>query len=405
MPKIGESRVVRVDELSPYPGNARRGDLSVLRDSLRVHGQYRDIVVQESTGYILAGNHTFLAAQAEGWSEIGATFIDVEDDQARKIVLVDNRSNDVAGYDLPALADLLKSVDGLEGTGFDDQALEDVMASLKGGGFATGVDPDYAPSLPSEPDTVVGDLYTLGDHRLLCGDSTEPTGVDRLLDGASARLLFTDPPYNLDFKNFRLGKHRKGTNHRADRTLMNDSMSSEGFEDLIRGSLANAMAHLDQGSSAYVCTDWRWYPQLAEWFRDYFSHKSTVVWNKGSIGIGVHYRFQYELVLFGCLGDSVGYWYGGKGESDVWEISRENKLEYKHVTQKPVALADRAISNSTRSGDNVLDLFGGSGTTLISCEGMGRNCYMMELDPAYCDVIVSRWEKITGKKAVLNEAT
>lgn len=389
-----------VKDVTPYPGNARRGDLEVLRESLRVHGQYRDIVVQESTGYILAGNHTWMAAKAEGWDEIGVTFVDVDDVQAKKIVLVDNRSNDVAGYDIPSLAELLRDIsEDLEGTGFNDQTLEEVMNSLGAVGFKAGKDPDDAPELPAEPTTKLGDFYQLGRHRLLCGDSTDPGAVDRLLDGSTASLLFTDPPYNMNFDG-RTGKWLSKDSKRPQKVLINDNLSTEGFDDLIRGALSAALPVLDSGASAYVFCDWRHYPQVQAIYSEYFNQKSSLVWDKTHFGMGVHYRMQYELLIFGCNGEKPGIWTAGKNERDVWSIQRENVREYRHVTQKPVEIAERAIKNSSFKDGVVLDLFGGSGTTLVACEGLGRICYMMELDPGYCDVIVKRWENVTEKKAV-----
>lgn len=392
------SELVSIEDLTPFPGNARRGDLAILRESLRVHGQYRDIVVQESTGYILAGNHTWLAAQAEGWSQIGATFVDVDDEQARKIILVDNRSNDVAGYDIPALADLLQAVNDLEGTGFNDQALEEVMAALGTVGFGAHVDPDDAPEVPVEPVTKLGDTYVLGRHRLVCGDATESSTVDRLLGNSTIDLIFTDPPYNMNFDG-RTGKWLAATSKRPQKVLMNDNLSTMGFDELLSGSMSNMLTALEPGGSVYLFCDWRHYPQVQAIFNHHFNQKSAIVWDKTHFGMGVHYRMQFELIIFGCNGEKPGIWTAGKGERDVWQQQRESTREYRHVTQKPVEIAERAIRNSSKAGHSVLDLFGGSGTTLIACEGLERSCYMMELDPGYCDVIVARWEKITGQKA------
>lgn len=392
------NEIVGIDDVSSYPDNARRGDIDTIRESLRVHGQYRDIVVQESTGYILAGNHTWMAARAEGWDEIGVTFVDVDDEQAKKIVLVDNRSNDVAAYDIPSLAELLGSLDTLEGTGFNDKALEEVMGMLGASGFKQGVDPDDAPAAPKDPVPKPGDLYALGVHRLLCGDSTVSTDVDRLLDGATVELVFTDPPYNMNFDG-RTGKWLKEGNKRPQTVLMNDNLSNDAFDDLLSGSMSAALGALDPGSSVYLFCDWRHYPQVQAHFARYFNHKSTIVWDKTHFGMGVHYRMQYELLMFGCTGEKPGIWTAGKTERDVWSVQRENVREYRHVTQKPVEIAERAIKNSSTKGGSVLDLFGGSGTTLVACQGLDRTCYMMELDPAYCDVIVARWENVTGGKA------
>jgi hypothetical protein len=229
------SEVVAIESLTPYPGNARRGDVSLLMSSLRVHGQYRDVVVQESTGYVLAGNHTLMAAKELGWSDIGACFVDVNDEQARKIVLVDNRSNDVAGYDIPSLAELLREVDDLEGTGFDDQALADVLSALDEG-FGIGKDKDDAPPLLEgvDPETQHGDVYRLGRHVLLCGDSCNADDFGRLVGENTVNLIFTDPPYNMNFDG-RTGKWLSSESKRPQTVLINDNLTAEGFDELITG--------------------------------------------------------------------------------------------------------------------------------------------------------------------------
>lgn len=401
---MGDTRTVDINDLAPYEANARRGNIEMIRESLRVHGQFRPIVVQESTGTILAGNHTWMAAREEGWDKIDAHFIDVDDEQAKKIVLVDNRANDVAGYDIPSLAELLKSVEDLEGTGFDDKSLEEVMAALGASGFGASVDVDDAPALPeSDPTTELGDLYALGRHRLLCGDSTSTTDFDRLIGEAEVDLIFTDPPYNMNFDG-RKGKWLASSSERPQQVLMNDNLSTEGFGELLHGAFTNGLSRLKHGGSVYSFCDWRHYAQVAGVFSTFFNQKSAIIWDKTHFGMGVHYRMQYEILLFGCNGDKPDLWTAGKKERDVWQQQRENTREYKHVTQKPVELAERAIRNSSNPGCVVLDLFGGSGTTLIACEGMNRTCYMMELDRGYCDVVVKRWEKITGMKAVLCES-
>lgn len=380
---------VAIDSLKPYPGNARRGDLSIIRESLREHGQFRTIVVQKSTRYVLAGNHTWMAAKEEGWSNINVEWADVDDNKAKKIVLVDNRANDVAGYDIPSLADLLQSVDSLDGTGFNDEALAQVMAALDN----TVVLPDAAEETPSEPKvpkTVEGDLYVLGRHRLLCGDSTSIDAVEKLMAGQKAKLLFTDPPYGVDYD----GGHKKREK------LANDQAGTEIYAEM----MPSVLAACDERAPLYV------------WHADKFTGvvcaalegagytiRNSIVWvkNNAQFVSGAQYKHKHEPCLYAFKTGKKAYWYGPNNETTVWEVDREssNKL---HPTQKPVALAERAMRNSTRSGDPVLDLFGGSGATLVAAESLGRACYMMELNPAYCDVIVERWENLTGEKAVLN---
>jgi DNA modification methylase len=396
---------VLIDSLEHYPGNARRGDIAMIVESLKAHGQFRTIVVQKSTRYVLAGNHTLLGAKELGWTHINVEWADVDDMQAKKIVLVDNRANDVAGYDIPSLAELLRSVDNLDGTGFNDEALAAVMASLEPIAILDEEKKDDAPDAPEEPTTRPGDIYLLGDHRLLCGDATDLTCYDKLLDGVLAHLLFADPPFNLNFDGFRVGKHRSDKSEKRTDAVMNDKQSDEDFLQFLRDFMVNAYANLEDGASVYVWMDWRKYAEIKTVFTEQFSHKNTIVWDKDQIGIGLYnYRTQYELMLFGTKGDRPKTWTAGRKERDVWRVQRERTKEYKHVNQKPVELAERAIRNSTLIGDVVLDPFCGSGTSLIACEALDRKCMAMELDPRYCDVIVRRWEDITGQKAELQES-
>src|SRR5215472_913879 len=187
---------VPLDSLKPYSRNARKHDLETLRASLRHHGQYRPIVVRAGSNEILAGNGTWAAAKAEGWREIACTFVDVDDDQAARIVLVDNRSNDLAGYDEAVLADLLESLPTLDGTGYGQDDLDELLAKVRGPQEGL-TDPDAVPEPPAEPVTMLGDLWLLGEHRLLCGDAGDEAHHERLLEGMVCDLVLTDPPYGV----------------------------------------------------------------------------------------------------------------------------------------------------------------------------------------------------------------
>lgn len=391
---------VPVSSLSGFERNPRRGDVEKIKESLRRNGQYRPVVVNRGTltgraDEVLAGNHTVEAARQLGWDEIAATFVDVGEEDARRIVLVDNRSNDTATYDDDLLAEILGSLSDLEGTGYD----EDDLAHLLGeAGGSPGKDTEPKP-LPHIPDSQPGDLYILGDHRLLCGDSTDALHVERLLEGGPADLIYTDPPYGMSYKSGGLGG------------IKGDDLRGDDLQDLVRDALALGAAHRAPGAAVYVWCTWRTYPEFVRAVADAgLTPSGCIVWKKGRVGPGsAHYRPEHEFCLYCrpevdndhelcvyCAGEE---WDGGRGQSDVWEVSRDSG--YVHPTQKPVSLAERALEHTTHRGSVVLDLFGGSGSTMLACENIGRSARLMELDPAYCDVIVDRWERHTGRKAEL----
>jgi DNA modification methylase len=231
-------------------------------------------------------------------------------------------------------------------------------------------------------------LWRLGEHRLICGDSTDSATIAHLLDRDRARLVATDPPYGMSYDGGQAGKFD---------VILGDDARGEALVDLVAGALTAARPHTRKGAAWYVCLTWRTYSEFARAMaRAELPINACIVWDKGSPGLGYqHYRPQHEFVLYSA-GDR---WHGEHAERDVWSFTRGNTGEYVHPTQKPVALLERMVRNSSRTGDVVLDLFGGSGSTLIACERLDRRARLVELDPRYCDAIVRRWEKITGKTA------
>lgn len=370
--------------LTPYARNARRGDIALLRDSLTRFGQYKPILVRARTNEVLAGNQIWLAAGELDWQEIAVTFVDVDDDTAARIVLIDNRAGDRGTYDEQALADLLGELPDLEGTGYEQGDLDALLESLNGGGGTAGtpgadtdpIDP------PAEPRSRGGDLYVLGDHRLLCGDSTDALHVQRLLDGEAPDAVFTDPPYGIDYRDVK-GAHRPIANDGADPTL------------LVRDALA--LLGLDTSAPVYLCCDWRSLDAMRRALVDLgIAEKACIVWDKqrGVQNLDRYFK-QHEFVLYAGP-------YGGEKtlRGDVWAIPREPNPG-DHPTPKPIDLIEGALSDA--GGHIVCDPFGGSGSTLIAAENLGRRCFTCELDPGYCDVIVDRWERHTGRTAELVE--
>ena len=278
-------------------------------------------------------------------------------------------------------------------TGFSQKELDE-MLQLEVEGLT---DEDEVPETPEEPITKLGDIYKLGNHRLMCGDSTSIDAVEKLMNGIKSDLVFTDPPYNADYKS-------RGSNELLRKGIKNDSMSNEAFDDFITGFLPMLFAGSKEGASFYICCNWKdSYPRFYNHITEAgMNVSSCIVWDKKSGGMGWQdYRYQYEFIIYGFKKDKAHTWYGGRAETDIWKFSRETRSEYVHPTQKPVDLIERALKNSSKSGDCILDLFGGSGSTLIACHKTNRDAYLMELDPKYCDVIVKRWENFTGDKAEL----
>jgi site-specific DNA-methyltransferase (adenine-specific) len=378
---------VPITDIQPHPNNVRQGDVGAITESLKQHGQYRPIVVQKSTGYILAGNHTYKAAKALKWKQIAATYVDCDDDQATRILLMDNRANDLAAYDDGALAEMLKQLmeteDQLAGTGFDPDDLQQILDDLGASELPTVMgDPDDVPdSAPAK--TVPGDVWLLGPHRLRCGDSTSPTDMDALMNGKQADMVWTDPPYGMSYG----GGRAKQNGTKKHEMIANDDLEGNQLTSLVQEALATATLNTKMDAPMYMCFTWRTYSQFEQAMRNLAKEvKACIVWDKASVGLGnSHYRPQHEFIFY-----TGGEWYGDKSQSDVWQTSRGNTSAYVHPTQKPVELITRAINNSSRNGDIVLDPFGGSGSTLIAAHETNRIAYLMELDPRYCDVICAR---------------
>jgi DNA modification methylase len=388
-----ETKRVEIDALEPYPDNPRRGDLAAIAESLEANGQYRPIVVNERTGQVLAGNHTLEAAKRLGWKRIAATYVDVDEERARRIVLADNRTNDLAGYDAEALAELLGQLDGLDGTGYEPEDLDQLLDELEEEAQLAG--PEDPPPLPPEPRTKPGEIYELGRHRLLCGDACDPDGYERLLGQERIDLLWTDPPYGVEYA----GKTEAALQIKGDRVA--------GLDQLLAGAFAATDPHLKAGARLYVC-----HPsgELAATFIAAFkgqgwSARQGLVWAKDSLVVGHHdYHYRHESILYGHkpangrIGRGGRCWYGDDAQASVLEVARP-QASREHPTMKPVELIEIAIANSTTRSHLILDPFAGSGSTLIAAERLGRTARLIELDPRYCDVIVARFERATGKRA------
>ena len=385
----------KISDLSTYHKNPRRGDVDAIAESLKARGQYRPIVVNIGTHAshdyeILAGNHTYLAAKKLGWKTIQATTVDVDDDQAAQIVLADNRLADLGGYDDETLSALLSDVSSLDGLGWSQDDVDELAAALEPERDDSEVEdvevPDDAPQRVKR-----GEIWVLGEHRLMCGDSTKPEDMRKLLGGGEADLWLTDPPYNVAI----VGKTKKHL------TIENDSWANDDeFVEFLRKAFVTALDVLKPGCAFYV-----WFAQtqaenfLAAADKAGMTIRQTLIWAKSTFSLGRQdYQWKHEPCLYGWKDGASHRWFSDRKQTTVLDFEKPAR-NAEHPTMKPVPLMAYEIRNSSRVGDTVLDSFGGSGSTLMACEQTGRKCVTMELDPHYCDVILKRWEDYTGQKA------
>lgn len=416
---------VSVHQLEGYPDNPRRGNVDAIAESLETHGQYRPLTVQRSTGYVLAGNHTLEALKQLGRPKADVVYVDADDEQARKIVLADNRTSDLGGYDADALAKLLEQVGSdLTGTGYSNA---DYTEALNRATAQDDIDEADLGDKEPEPITKRGDLYILGDHQLVCGDSTDPETVRRLDFEDGADIVWTDPPYGVAIHEI--------ANARADRDwtrMAGDDINADAVGDLVEQALRNAHAVARPGAAIYVAhADQMREPVVAAFKSAGWSHRQTLVWVKNTFALGRQdYQWQHEPILYGWREGETHRWYGGfDGTTVIDRADREaiEKLEHpelvdalwellqgtpgtvvrfakpsrsvQHPTMKPVELVARHLRNSSAVGSIVFDPFGGGGSTLIAAEQVGRRARLVELEPHYCDGIVARWEQLTGQAA------
>lgn len=376
-PKI-ETRLVA--DLIPYAANSRThsdAQVAQIAASIKEFGWTNPILI-DGDNTIIAGHGRLLAARKLGMEEVPAIILDhLSKAQQRALVIADNQLALNAGWDIDMLKAEIEDLN-LEGfdlglLGFDDKFLDGLLEPEPSEGLT---DEDAVPEVPEQPKTVLGDVWVLGNHRLMCGDSTSIDAVEKLMDGNAVDLVFTDQPYNVAF-NGRSGKHD---------VIKNDDLPKDEFENFI-GEVCNVIRSVDP-KAYYIWCNWNFYSVL----QGHLPYKACIVWAKNVFGMGSGYRHQHEFCLFNGKIDEVV-----KNESDLWEVKKDTN--YVHPTQKPVALSVRAFGNHVKLL-NVLDLFGGSGSTLIGAEQTGRKAFLMELDPKYCDVIIKRWQDFTGQKAV-----
>ena len=353
-------------------------------------------ILSGSDGVIVAGHGRLAAAHKLGLDVVPVVVLDhLTPTQRRALVIADNRIAENAGWDdamlRVELADLQSNDFDLALTGFDADELLEILAgeetSTEG-----NTDDDAVPDVSETPVSRLGDVWICGKHRVLCGDATQEASYQALLGTDRVSMLWQDPPYNVDYANSAKDKLRG-----KDRPILNDNLG-DGFYDFLVAALTPALTRCD--GAVYIAMSSSELDPLQSAFRAAGDHWSTfIIWAKNTFTLGrSDYQRQYEPILYGWPEGATRHWCGDRDQSDVWQIKKPHKNDL-HPTMKPVELVERAIRNSSRPGDTVLDCFGGSGTTMIAAEKSGRLARLMELDPKYVDTIVRRWQDHSGKKA------
>ena len=392
------------EALVPYARNSRTHSpeqVAQIAASIKEFG-FTNPVLIDANNTLIAGHGRVMAAQSIGVATVPAIRLaHLTDAQRRAYVIADNKLAENAGWDMATLA---REVEDLTADGFELDLLgfgSDELTALLGeyGQDAAKpgdglTDPDEAPAVQATPVTKLGDVWVMGKHRLMCGDSTSHESVGALMQGEKADLCFTDPPYGVSYDG----------GHTENGRFKRDKLENDGSAAIYSGVLPVVFGSTKKTAALYL------------WFSDSksaavtaavtaagYEVRNTLVWNKSLAqfgAIGAQYKSKHEPCLYCFKKGSAPLWCGPTNEVSVWDVKRENKNEF-HPTQKPVELAERAMGNSSVVGATVLDVFGGSGSTLIACEKNNRIARLMELDHKYCDVIVRRWQSFTGKQATL----
>lgn len=390
-------------KLQPYARNARthsEEQVAQIAASIAEFG-FTNPILAGSDGIIVAGHGRLAAAQKLGLEIVPVVVLDhLTPTQRRALVIADNRIAENAGWDDAMLRIELEALMGegfdLDITGFDADALAELIAGDEPDNEGQ-TDEDAVPEFSETPIARPGDVWIMGPHRLLCGDATLATSYDALLQGGPVDMVFTDPPYNVNYANSAKDKMRG-----KDRAILNDNLG-DGFYNFLLAALTQMVAHCRGG--IYVAMSSSELDVLQAAFRAAGGKWSTfIIWAKNTFTLGrADYQRQYEPILYGWPEGAQRHWCGDRDQGDVWNIKKPQKNDL-HPTMKPVELVERAIRNSSRPGNVVLDPFGGSGTTLIAAEKSGRVARLIELDPKYVDVIVRRWEEFTGQQAIREAA-
>lgn len=380
---------MKIDEVKPYPNNPRNNDdgVEAVANSIKEFGWQQPIVVDKDN-VIIVGHTRYKAAKKLGMDKVPVVVAsNLSPEQVKAYRLADNKTGELTDWDMNLLDDELGDIADIDMSdfGFDLDIPEDDEEVQED---------DFDEEIPEEPKSKVGQIYQLGRHRLMCGDSTNPKMVKKLVGGVQCDLLLTDPPYNVGYEGKQSSKM----------TIKNDRQEDDEFYKFLVDAFNAAKDNLKQGASFYI-----WYSssEVVNFTNaannSGLSVRENLIWEKNNIVLGRQdYQWKHEPCLYGWVEGGSHSWYSDRKQTTVIHFDKPQRADL-HPTMKPVALFDYQIKNSTKSGDVVLDLFGGSGTTIMACEQDGRNACVMEYDPKYVDVIIKRWEDFTGKKAELIE--
>lgn len=411
-------RLVPIDKVKPFPGNPRRGDIEAIAKSLRRFGQQRTLLVQKSTGYIVAGNHLFEAARMLGWSHIAVDYTDLDDTEARAYLLADNQLSARGQNDADALQAFVRDLHARggidEAIGFESEQLDRFLLDI-------GADTlDDAPALPEPKDIYVqsGDIWQMGQHRLIVGDATQPETYERLLGDETVDIIWTDPPYGVSYladltaeeKASRYGSGNVGA------PIANDDLNEIDLRLFLGDTFRPALEHLKPGGAFYCCAASTNADVFVGILKALGVYHQTLTWVKDQLVLGrSDYQWRHEAihlstkpskkrakegspVHYGWRPGAAHYFVSDRTLDTVWEIPRPKRSK-DHPTQKPVELIERSLVASSRRGDIVLDMFAGSGSTVVAADHAHRVARAIEIDPAYGQVVVERWQARTGLQA------
>ena len=385
---------IAIDKLIPYHNNPRKDQaVDKVASSINEYGFQQPIVVDKNM-VVIVGHTRLMGAKKLGLKRVPTVIADLSETQAKAYRIADNRINEDSTWDMELLnleiAGLSEVDFDLDLLGFDSSELDKFLNNDEE--YLT--DEDEVPEPPKEPKSKLGDVYQLGEHRLMCGNSEDLEQIEKLMDNQKADLLHTDPPYNVDYSNSDRPKPSKNNLGK----IKNDVMSKDKFFNFLKDCFVCAFAVLKKDSTAYI---WHSDKEIDNFIKasvnSGFKFSQQIIWKKPMLLGRGRYQYAHEPCLF-CVKGSP-YFTDDRTKTTGWDFGGYDKSKNVHPTQKPVFIPEEAIKNSSKQGSNILDLFGGSGSTLIACEKLGRNSFTMELDPKYVDVIIERWENFTGKKA------
>lgn len=391
-----KTKTYKLKNLKPHPKNPKEHDKEAIRESLRDKSYVEPIVVDEK-GTILAGHGRVEVMIEEGYTEADCVVKEgLTEKQKEQYVIAANKISERGGWDKDKLK--LFSEEDLETGGFSSREIDKIFEGAEDDEDEFDVEFEYEHI--EKPQVKPGEIYMLGEHRLMCGSATSKEDMEKLLDGKKADIVVTDPPYNMNYKS----KTQGG--------IKNDHMSNDKFKEFTLAFMQQIKDSLKAGGVYYICSGWNSFPLFLEALGHLeMEYQSPIIWVKNQFVLGGQdYHRKQEMIIKGRKGKKKAepilygwkkgkhYWIGSRSEADVWEVKKRSGNTMRHPTQKPVALVNKAIKNSSKRHQIVLDPFAGSGTTLISAEKTARKAYLMELDPKYAEVILKRYTQYTGKQ-------